>query len=137
MDHIVELGKDQITMLLRGSKTIEPKFMKEKMPPYESINEDDTIYFQVKDGYAVAKANVSKVENYCNLTPDRVVGLIEDNKEQLCPTERMVEKASKSKFGTFVWLNQLQEIRPFRIKRDYGTTTNWMIVDDVNKIRML
>ena len=132
----MELGKDQITMLLRGSKKIEPKFMKEKMPPYESIHEEDTIYFQVKDGYAVAKASVSKVENYCNLTPDKVIKLIEENKEALCPNDRLMEKAVKSKYGTFVWLNQLQEIRPFRIKKDRDTT-NWMSVDDVNKIRTL
>ncbi|UCH89616.1 MAG: ASCH domain-containing protein [Thermoplasmata archaeon] len=137
MDHIVELRKDQITMLLSGSKTIEPKFMREKLPPYDCIHEDDTIYFKVKDGYAVAKANVTKVENYCNLTPDKVVELINDNKEELCPTEQLVEKAVKSKFGTFVWLNHLQEIRPFRIKHGSNGITNWTIVDDVNKIRTL
>jgi ASC-1-like (ASCH) protein len=137
MDHIVELRRDQITMILRGQKSIEPKFMKEDKPPYNAVSEDDTIYFQLKDGYAVAKANVSKVENFDNLTPDKVVSLIEENKEALCPNERLVEKACKSSYGTFVWLNQLQEIRPFRVKKKQDEDTNWMIVEDVNKIRML
>lgn len=137
MDHIVELKRDQITMILRGQKSIEPKFMKEEEPPYNSVTEDDTIYFQVKDGFAVAKANVSKVENYCNLTPDKVINLIEENKAELCPNDRLVEKACKSKYGTFVWLNQLQEIRPFRVKKSNDTSTNWLIVEDVNKIRTL
>ena len=137
MDYIVELGKDQITKLLTGSKKIEPKFMKEKLPPYDCINEEDTIYFKVKDGYAIAKASVNKVENYSNLTPERVIDLINLNKEELCPTDNLMEKAVKSKYGTFVWLNQLQEIRPFRVKRPVKETTNWTSVDDVNKIRML
>jgi hypothetical protein len=137
MDHIVELGKEQITKLLKGTKTIEPKFMKEKMPPYDCICEEDTIYFRAKDGYAIAKASVTKVENYCNLTPDKVIQLINENKEALCPNDRLVEKAMQSKFGTFVWVNQLQEIRPFRIKRDTNNSSNWMVVEDVNKLRLL
>jgi hypothetical protein len=137
MDHIVEHGRDQITKLLTGAIKIEPKFMKDKLPPYDCINEDDTIYFKVKDGYAVAKAHVTKVENYCDLNPTRVMELINENKDSLCPTERMVEKAIKSNYGTFVWLNQLQEIRPFRLKHATKDTTNWMIVDDVNKLRAL
>jgi len=137
MDHIVELQREQITKLLRGSKSIEPKFMKEKLPPFDCVCEEDTIYFQVKDGYAVAKAHVSKVENFSDLTPEKVISLIEENKEALCPTERMVEKAKLSKYGTFVWVDQLQEIRPFRIKRNHTDENSWVIVEDVNKIRML
>ncbi len=135
MDHVAVLTREPLEKIIKGERKIEPIFTREEHPPYDSINVDDTVYFKMKDGFAIAKAKVSKVENFKNLTPEKATQIIEDHKEEISPSDIMFERDIYYKYATLIWLEKLYEIKPFRIKKDTNNPTNWCIVEDVNKIR--
>jgi len=135
MDHVVELNREPLEKIIKRERTVEPIFSREKKPPFKSVNVDDTIYLKIKDGFAIAKAKVTKVEDYQNLTPEIATKLIEEHKEEIKPTNIMFERDIYYKYATLIWLDNLYEIKPFRIKRNSAKPSNWCVVEDINKIR--
>ena len=135
MDHIAELTREPLEKIIKGKRRVEPVFTREAKPPFESVNVDDTVYFKMKDGFAIAKAKVSKVENYQNLTPETATDIIEKHKEDISPSEIMFERDIYYRYATLIWLEKLYEIKPFRVKKDSNNPTSWCMVEDINKIR--
>ena len=135
MDHVAILNKEPLEKIIKGKRTIEPVFIREKKPPYDSVHVDDTVYFKMKDGFAIAKAKVAKVENYTDLTPKKATKIIEEHKEEINPSDLMFERDIYYKYATLIWLEKLYEIRPFRVKRDSAIPSSWSVVEDINKIR--
>jgi len=135
MDHVAELTREPLEKIIKGKRKIEPIFSREAKPPYGSIEVDDTVYFKMKDGFAIAKAKVGKVESFKNLTPKKAADIIEEHKEEISPSEIMFERDIYYKYATLIWLEKLYEIKPFRVKKDYNNPTSWCVIDDINKIR--
>lgn len=136
MEHIVVLSKKPLDKILGGIKTIETIFSKDNQPPYKAVSVDDTIYLRASGGYAIAKANAAKVENFDNLTPKKITELLETYKNEIAPTADMYESKIYSKYATFVWLEDVQEIHPFSInERAVSSNRYWLTVDDIEKIK--
>jgi hypothetical protein len=137
MDHVTELHEGPLESILRGDKTIETRFFRNGSDPlvFDNIHVDDTLYLKLKGGYTVAKANVSKVEILHDLTPDRVTELLDEHKGEILPTERMYEGDIYSNKAMLVWMENLQEIKPFRLKDGLVTSNGWIMVDDINLFR--
>jgi len=135
MDHVAELTREPLEKIIKGERKIEPIFIREETPPYRSINVDDTVYFKMKDGFAIAKATVSKVENYEDLTPEKATEIIEEHREEISPSEIMFERDIYYKYATLIWIDKLYEIKPFRVRRDSTNPSSWSMVEDINKLR--
>lgn len=135
MDHVAELNREPLEKIIKGERTVEPVFNREKKAPFDAINVDDTVYFKIKDGFAIAKAKVTKVENFTNLTPQKAAELIEVHKEEIKPTNIMFERDIYKKYATLIWLDKLYEIKPFRVKRNNINPSTWCSMEDVNKVR--
>ena len=137
MDHVAELSRGPLEKIIKGERIIEPVFTREDKPPFNRVNVDDTVYFKIKDGFAIAKAKVKKVENFKNLTPEKATEIIEEHKEEISPTNILFERDIYYKYATLIWFEKLYEIRPFRIKKNMANPSNWCMVEDINKIREL
>jgi ASC-1-like (ASCH) protein len=135
MDHVAELTREPLEKIIKGERVIEPIFCREEKAPYGKIQVDDTVYFKMKDGFAIAKATVSKVENYDNLTPEQATEIIEEHKEDISPSEIMFERDIYYKYATLIWFDKLYEIRPFRIRKEQDNPNSWCVTDDINKLR--
>jgi ASC-1-like (ASCH) protein len=135
MDHVAELNREPLEKIIKGERTLEPVFNREQKAPYKSISIDDTVYFKIKDGFAIAKAKVKKVEHFNNLTPKKATEILEEHKEEIKPTNIMLERDIYYKYATLIWFDKLYEIKPFRVKRDTFKPSNWCSVEDINKIR--
>lgn len=135
MDHVAELNREPLEKIIKGMRTIEPIFCREQKPPYKSVKIDDVVYFKMKDGFAIAKAKVKKVENFKNLTPKKATEIIEEHKEAISPTEILFERDIYYKYATLIWLENMYEIKPFRVKKNSVNPSNWSVVEDINKIR--
>jgi ASC-1-like (ASCH) protein len=135
MDHVAELNREPLEKIIKGERTIEPIFSRELKPPFKAIDVDDTVYFKIKDGFAIAKAKVTKVENYEDLTPEKAQEIIEEHKEEIRPTNIIFERDIYYKYATLIWLDNLYEIKPFRVKRNSANPSNWCVTDDINKVR--
>ena len=135
MEHIAELGTPILERLLNGDMKLTMRFSRSSNTPYDQVNEDDVIYFKSPDGYAVARAKVAKVERISDLTPDRVMELVEKYKDETYISPLALEKQKYSKYVTLIWFSDLHEIRPFKVKLPNGANSKWLTVDDVNKYR--
>ena len=137
MDHVTELHEGPLELILKGDKTVETRFFKGSGEPavFNNINIDDTLYLKLKGGYTVAKANVTKVELLKDLTPDRITEVLTSHKDEILPTDRMLEGDIYSDFAMLVWFDNLQEIRPFRLKDGVETSNGWIMLDDINDFR--
>ena len=137
MDHVSELHEGPLEHILRGEKTIETRFFKGDIEPdiFQGIHEDDTLYLKLKGGYTVAKAHVSKVEILSDLTPEKIREILDEYKTGILPTDRMYEGDIYSDHAMLVWFDNLQEIRPFRLKDGVETNNGWIMVPDINDFR--
>ena len=136
MDYLAILNREPLEKIIKGERTIEPVFCREKKPPFNSIDVDDTVYFRVRDGFAIAKAKVKKVENYNDLTPEKATQILEEHKQEISPSDIMYDRDIYYKYATLIWLEKLYEIKPFRVKDKTGSPSNWCEVGDINKIRV-
>lgn len=135
MQHVHELSREPLEKILTGNRKIEPVFTRENRAPFNNVQENDIIYFKLRDGYAVAKATVKKVENYKDLTPEKAKQLIEEHEEEIMPENRMFERDIYFNYATLIWLEKLFEVKPFRIKKRNGAFSNWTTTEDINLIR--
>ena len=135
MDHVHELNREPLEKILTGNRSIETVFTRSEKAPYNTVQENDTIYFKLRDGYAVAKATVKKVEKFDELTPEKATEIIKEHEEEISPENRMFERDIYFNFATLIWLDNLFEIKPFRVKRNNGEFSKWTTVNDINTIR--
>jgi len=135
MNHIAEYSKQTIEYFLDGTKSVDFRASREPRLPYNSVNEEDVIYLKNREGFTVAKAKVTKVEEYKDLTPDELKDIVEKYHKEIKPTSKNLDSDVFNKYATFIWIEDLQEIRPFRIRNDDQQHTSWRMVDDIFKLK--
>lgn len=136
MQHIAEMGKRSLGKILSGTRTVEPLFLKKPEAPFNSVKENDTIFLKSVDGFAVAKATVKKVENYEDLEPERAMDILNKYKDNIKPDELMITKDIYCPYATLLWLDNVQEISPFRvIVPPDSENPRWIRVEDVRALR--
>ena len=126
--------------ILRGEKTIETRWYRNKYRPWNQIEKGDAIYFKDSGGPVTVKAVVAKVEQYSDLDESKRNELLSKyTQEDLGTTEIMpeiLEYVKGKRYCIIVHLKNPKEIRPFNIdKSEYGAMASWLIVDDIEKIK--
>ena len=134
MDHVAEYNRNPLSKMVTGSRKAAVHFLKKMEPPFESIGEEDTLYMTTRDGITIAKAEVEKVENFKDLNPEMAKQIITEHKDEISPTQIMLERDIYRKYLTIIWLKNLQEMTPFTISPKYKHQ-QWVSVEDINKIR--
>lgn len=134
MDHITEYNRRPLSKMVTGTRKAAVHFLKEMKPPFESINEDDTLYMSTRDGITIAKAKVEKVENFKDLDPASAKEIIAEYEEDISPTNIMLERDIYRKYLTIIWLKNVQEMSPFTVSPKY-IHRKWVTIEDINKIR--
>ena len=137
MHHVEEMSKNSLDNILDGKKKAEVVFRRTDLPPYNCIRETDQIFFQSKDGFTVAKADVTKVENFKNLDPKAAKKLLEDNKMDLVPTTMNLERDIYFKYATVFWFSNLQELKPFTLRVNKDQMGGWIQIADINSVKKL
>ena len=128
MQHIERLSKASIDDILEGKKKAEVVFLKERKPPLECVKETDEIYFQSKDGFAVAKAEVTCVKEFEDLTPEKALEILDTHQTAILPTVLNKERDIYFKFAMLFYFDKVQEIKPFFIE-DNGN--GWIQTSDI------
>jgi ASC-1-like (ASCH) protein len=131
MQHIERLSTASIDDILEGKKKAEVIFMKERKPPMECVTESDEIYFQSKDGFAVAKANVTCVKEFDDLTPESALEMLETHQDAILPTVLNKERDIYFKYAMLFYFDNVQEIKPFFIE-DNGN--GWIQTTDIDEM---
>ena len=127
--------------ILSGEKTVETRWYKNKYKPWGQIGEGDVIYFKDSGEPVTLKAIASGVEQYSNLDEtERRRILSKYTQEDLGTGEIMPEISEYIKnkpYCLVVHLKNPQRIEPFDIdKSGYGAMASWLVVDDIEKIKL-
>jgi len=146
VDHVAILRKasfgDHILAdIIAGRKTIESRWYVNKIAPWDRISQGDTVYFKESGCHVTARAHISKVLQYTNLTPETVAEIITKYGKHIAPNlpeeEFFVwaQNHSNKNYCILVFLEKVARVSPFDIdKKGFGSACAWLVVDDIRKI---
>jgi len=142
MDHIAIMQKswEFTEKIATGQKTIESRWYNVRYAPWGRILPGDSIYFKNTGEPIIIKAEVEKVLNLSNLTPEKVQTIPEDYSKELGLDEpdilRFFEMFKHKRYCVLIYLKDAQHIQPFEInKQGFGTMSSWLSVESIAKIK--
>ena len=142
MDHVAIMQKSWgfAEKIATFQKTIESRWYNVRYAPWGRISAGDSIYFKNTGEPITIQAEVEKVLNFSNLTPEKVQTILEDYSKKLGLDEpdilRFFEMFKHKRYCILIYLKDAQHIQPFEInKQGFGTMSSWLSVESIAKIK--
>lgn len=140
MDHVVYLDAKAKEMdnILSGNKKMIIRGATGRKIPYGRVNSGDILYFinNNSEGFVKALAKVKIVFNSEKMSPEESKNLIEKNQEKLKLTDKQLNRWIGKRYLVLIEIDDVIEVIPFKIdKTDYGNMDDWLIVEDINKVK--
>lgn len=121
-------GKESIEKILRGEKTMEGRFSRQKDLPYAMIKKGDEIYLKKSGGLIYGKVKVDNVLFYENLTPEMIGQLRREYQKEISAPEEFWENYGKSKYVSLIFLkNPERFVSPIKFKK--RDRRAWLIME--------
>ena len=140
MDHVAILDKKRklLAKIISGEKTIESRWYKAKVTPWDRIKKGEIIYFKESGDPVSVRAKVAEVMQFY-LPQTNVSELLQKYGKEICFTEpdfsKKVEWCSERKYCILIRLKEVQQIEPFDIdKTGFGMMAAWMTLPDIHTI---
>ena len=144
MDHIAYMKKSWklIPKILSGEKTIESRWYMHKINPWNTIKENDFIYFKNGGEPITAQAQVVKVIQFEHYTISQLKTILEQygGNPGICfPDINQSFYILKQKnYAILIFLKKATAVEPFEIdKTGYGSACAWICVEDINSIKTM
>jgi hypothetical protein len=117
MVHLAIMDKNTIDMILKGEKTIESRFSKNKIPPFNKATAGETVYLKESGKDILTSFDIERVAYYDNLTSEKV-GLIRDKyDDQINAPDSYWDRKLNSNYGTLMWIKNVKRIKPIKISK--------------------
>ena len=138
MHHIAILDKKRklLPKIISGEKIIESRWYQTKRTPWHNIKKDDVIYFKDAGEKITVKARVKNVLFFDDLNKEKVQKILQEYGTDICMgTLDYTPYYDKKKYCILIFLEDVQEIKPFHIdKTGFGNACAWMTIKDVKEI---
>lgn len=126
--------------ILSGEKKIESRWYKLKYPPWDKIQSGETVYFKDSGAAVTIKAEVDKVIQFSDLTPEKVLKILNKYGRAdglgIDEIPAFSEMFKDKKYCVLIFLKNPIKTEPFKInKTGFGAMSAWISVDDINKIK--
>lgn len=123
--HLGIFSEPYLTYMLDGKKTIESRFSKNRIVPYNKITKDDIVIIKKSSGNIVGYFTIKEVLFfYLN---DTSIGEIKEKyNKQLCVDEEFWITKKNSNYATLIIIDKLYKLKPFHINKK-GMQT-WIIL---------
>jgi ASC-1-like (ASCH) protein len=142
MDHLAIMDKRAklLEKIISGEKTIESRWYVNRISPWNKIKEGETVWFKNSGDKVTLKAKVTKVLQFDNLTPNKIVGILKLYGKEIGFKEEeykeWAENSVKKHYCILVFLSDPKLIEPFSInKAGFGVSNAWISIDNINKLR--
>lgn len=150
MDHVAILRKARVKNgdnllgdIIDGKKTIESRWYVNKIAPWNNVTHNDTIYFKESGCPVSAKARVTKVIQYENLTKRDFHAIIRTYGNDIAPNtsiknwKRWIKTQARKRYCILVFLDSVEELTPFNInKSGYGISSAWLVTNGINQLKV-
>lgn len=139
MNHLAILEKEPFKKILSGEKTIESRWYKKKIAPYNKIKESDKVYFKESGQKFVTTSGITKKVLFIdNLDESKIIEIYETYGEEICfskSRDELIEKHKDKKYCILIFLKDICKLKnPFIVKKSYGTA--WITVDNIDKLKL-
>lgn len=114
--HLGVFTEPYLTYMLEGKKTIESRFSKNKILPYNQINKNDIVIVKKSSGNVVAYFTIKEVIFY-NLSITPISEIKAKYNEQLCVDENFWISKKSSNYATLIIIDNLVKLKPFHINK--------------------
>lgn len=114
--HLGVFAESYLTYVLEGKKTIESRFSKNKIAPYNQINKNDIVIVKKSSGNVVAYFTIKEVIFY-NLSITPISEIKAKYNEQLCVDENFWISKKSSNYATLIIIDNLVKLNPFHINK--------------------
>ena len=142
MDHVAIMKKSWrlLPKILAGEKTIESRWYQTKHVPWDKIGAGDTIYFKNSAEPVTAKAKVSEVLQFQDLTPATVGKILDEYGAQdgipKGKSPKFFELFKNKKYCLLIFLKEVQRIKPFNVnKSGFGAMSAWISVGQIEGLK--
>lgn len=143
MEHVAFMRKSWglTEKIASGQKTIESRWYKNRIAPWNQIVVGETVYFKDSGGPVCLRAAVSEVLQFPDLAPDRVWQLLELYGLSLgisrVDRDLYYERFKDKRYCVLMRLQGAEMIEPFAInKNGFGSGSAWLTVDSVERLRV-
>ena len=121
--------------ILKGEKTIESRWYKNKYSPWDKIKKGDTVYFKNSGEPVTIKAEVFDILQFSNLTPKKVKEILNEYGARyglgIKEIDNYYQRFKDKNYCLLVFI-----FEPFEVdKKGFGAMSAWISVDDINMIR--
>lgn len=125
--------------ILSGEKTIETRWYKNKVAPWDRISVGDQIYFKDSGEQVTVKAVVSAVEQYSDLTSKSARQIFAkyalEDLGNYDLYEEILGHISDKRYAIVIHLRNPQRVEPFDIdKAGFGAMSAWLCVKDISQV---
>lgn len=124
--HLGIFTEPYLTYMLNGQKTIESRFSKNKIAPYEKIKKDDIVLVKKSGGNIVAYFTIKEVL-FFDLQDYAIENIKAKYNKELCVENTFWENKKDSHYATLIKIDKLVKLKPFSINKK-GMQT-WIILN--------
>lgn len=124
--HLGIFTEPYLTFMLKGKKTIESRFSKKRISPYENISKDDVVIVKKSGGKVLAYFTIKEVLFY-DLSLTSLDEIRKKYDDKLCVGEEFWEIKKDSKYATLIIIDKIRKLEPFYINKK-GMQT-WIKLD--------
>lgn len=143
MEHVAIMKKSWglTDKILSGQKKIESRWYKNKYRPWDIIKIGEIVYFKDSGEPVSVKAEVEKVLQFSDLTPEKVKEILEkygaDDGIEKEKISGFFERFKNKKYCLLIFLKNPQKIKPFNInKKGFGLMSAWITIKNVDEIKI-
>lgn len=127
--HLGIFSEPYLTYMLEGKKTIESRFTKNKIVPYNQITKDDIVIVKKSSGNVLAYFTIKDVL-FFDLNITSMEEIKSKYNKQLCVDETFWISKKNSNYATLIIIDKLFKLKPFHIDKK-GMQT-WIILKGEN-----
>lgn len=116
--HLAIFVGNAINKILTGKQTIEARFNREKILPYEAIKKGDEIYLKQSGGLIVGRVTVDNVLFYDHLNSQDIINLKKEYNNNLEATDDFWITKSGCEYASIIFLKNPQRfLTPLKIPK--------------------
>ena len=127
--------------ILSGEKKIDSRWYTSRVAPWDRIKPGDMVYFKDSGEPVTMKAEVSKVLQFSDLTPEKVKSILDEyGKDDGINSENIpkyFEIFRDKNYCILIFLQDPRKIQSFHInKKGFGAMSAWITTDNIDKLRI-
>lgn len=114
--HLGIFTEPYLTYMLEGKKTIESRFSKNKILPYNEISKNDIVIVKKSSGNVVAYFTIKEVF-FFNLNETSINEIKNKYGKELCVEESFWVNKKDSNYATLIVIDKIIILKPFHINK--------------------